>query len=1009
MDSPALPPRLEPAPVATVLDEIADPLLGTDAEWRTTYLNRAAEALLSRSPGDVLGRPLWDVLPVVESARLRRELLARSGGPGASTHVLTLGGRGYEARVCRTARGASIQLWERPASALGGSWLPPNAERFRMLVEQSGRTLFYVHDAAGYFEYVSPSIADVLGYPAEEMIGHHYREFFADDASLRAADDRTAAALRTGRAQGPYLAHVRHRDGGARTLDLSETPVVAGDTVVGIQGVARDITESHQTAVVRDRLAAIIDAMPDLVGMADSKQRIVYVNPACLRVLGYDSLEQVAGRHVVMMYPQWAAELIEHEGAPAARRDGVWYGEGALRARDGEEIPIAQVIIAHRGTGEDDVYYSTIARDLRSQRAKDSELHVSETRFRALVEQSRAGVFIMQQGRFTYVNPRLSEIFGYSVSELLETCTIEDLVTGEHRDSVLDLLERQVAGEARDTQPLQGRRKDGTSVRIEIFANALELDGAPAVLGIVADVTDRVRLEGRLRLLSQAVEQSPVSIVITDPTGRIVYVNQRFSEVSGYSRDEAIGGKPSLLASGAQDEAFYHALWSTITAGRQWSGEIQNRRKDGTLFWEAVSITPISDPDGRLTHFLGLKEDITARRALEDQLRQAQKLEAIGRLAGGVAHDFNNVLTAIRGYAEMLLADLSVADPRHEDVTEILRACERAAALVRQLLAFSRRQHMQPRVLDANQVVRELERMLLRLIGEDVTLRTDLAPDLHSVRADAGQLEQVIVNLIVNARDALSESGSITIRTRNRSAQERDPVAVGYVPPPGDYVEITVTDTGAGIPDSMREQIFEPFFTTKEPGKGTGLGLATVYGIVVQSGGHVWVESQPGEGSSFIVLLPRWDGQSPPRAAADEQVPTGLGGTERILLVEDDISVRALARRALELAGYQVGEAIDGHVALEIVRQQEPQPDLVISDVVMPQMGGHALHARLREEYPAIRVLLMTGYDERAVPGSEGVDLLSKPFAPAELLQRVRQLLDAPSGSVGAGGQGLSQ
>jgi nitrogen-specific signal transduction histidine kinase len=394
---------------------------------------------------------------------------------------------------------------------------------------------------------------------------------------------------------------------------------------------------------------------------------------------------------------------------------------------------------------------------------------------------------------------------------------------------------------------------------------------------------------------------------------------------------------------------------------------------------------------------IGCMADLTERRQLEDQLRQAQKMEAVGRLAGGVAHDFNNVLTVVKSFSEFLLEDLDKLDPRRADVEEIAKAADRAAALTRKLLAFSRKQVMRPEPLDLNGVVAGMEKMLQRLLGEDMHIVTALEPQLMTVEADPSSIEQVILNLAVNARDAMPEGGILTITTRNEVLDRTD---AAWGVRPGQYAALCVGDTGHGMDATTQARAFEPFFTTKPQGAGTGLGLAMVYGIVKQSGGHVIVRSKPGEGTTFTVYLPQLEAEGP-RAPAAEGEPGGagrVGGGETVLVVDDEEAVRSGTRRALERAGYAVIPATDGSDALRLLTEHHGTVDLVVTDVMMPGLGGRELVGRLKIVRPNLRVLFISGYTEEGVRKQgvlePGAVYLEKPFTPEGLLRKVREALD---------------
>ena len=431
----------------------------------------------------------------------------------------------------------------------------------------------------------------------------------------------------------------------------------------------------------------------------------------------------------------------------------------------------------------------------------------------------------------------------------------------------------------------------------------------------------------------------------------------------------------------------------TLRAGDTWSGELEMQRVDGTSFHALVANAPILDEDGQLVGVIGVSSDVTERRLLEDQLRQAQKMEAIGRLAGGVAHDFNNLLTAIKGHSALLLEDLPADSPHADDVDQILRSADRAAALTRQLLAFSRKQLLEERSVDLADVVLEMKPMLLRLVPERIALIVEEAESCV-VRADPSQLTQVVMNLVVNAADAIEASGRIILRVEKVDLSPEDIAAIPWPVDAGSYAQLAVIDDGSGMAPAVLERIFEPFFTTKGEGRGTGLGLSTVYGIVKQSAGHVITESEPGVGTSFRVLLPRRAGEADQVQQTEASAHSFEGGV--ILLVEDDAAVRALARRVLNRAGYDVLDASDGREALRLAEQYSTTIDLVLSDVVMPELGGVELADHLRERYPGLKVVLTSGYSEAEVSGAvrrRGSAFLVKPFTPESLLRVVAETL----------------
>jgi len=510
------------------------------------------------------------------------------------------------------------------------------------------------------------------------------------------------------------------------------------------------------------------------------------------------------------------------------------------------------------------------------------------------------------------------------------------------------------------------------------------------------------------RILATLIEASPLAIVTFDPEGVVTMWNPAAERIFGWSENEALGARLPFVPAEKQEE--FLALRRRALLGEVFTEpELNRRRADGSPIVVSVSTSPLRRPDGTIYGIMSILMDVTERKAaeatrdrltmVEEQLRQSQKMEAVGRLAGGVAHDFNNLLTAISGYSDLLLHRLPEYSTLRRDVEEIRKAGDRAAALTRQLLAFSRRQVLQPKVLDLNAVVTNMGQMLRRLIGEDVELSTDLSPSLSRVKVDPGQIEQVIVNLAVNARDAMPGGGRITIATADAELSPAYAVVHPEVRP-GPHVLLSVADTGHGMSEETQAHLFEPFFTTKERGKGAGLGLATVYGIVQQSGGHLRVNSAADRGSTFLIYLPRveaaedgWQGVARPL------LPHPSPGTETVLLAEDEEVVRRFAREILSGNGYKVLEAENGREALLLSEAHRGEIHLLLTDVVMPKMSGRELTERIRPQRPDLRILYMSGYTDdatlRHLVLEEGIPFLQKPFTSEGLARKVREVLDS--------------
>jgi len=503
--------------------------------------------------------------------------------------------------------------------------------------------------------------------------------------------------------------------------------------------------------------------------------------------------------------------------------------------------------------------------------------------------------------------------------------------------------------------------------------------------------------EETLQKLRRSVEQSPDLVMITNSAGVLEYVNPAFEKLTGYTSAEVIGQTLGILKSDQQAGELYEEMWNTVLSGKVFHGTVMNRKKNGETFIIEKAITPMRNPAGQITHFISTGRDITDQRKLESQLQQSQKMDAIGLLAGGVAHDFNNLLLVISAYAELVLDSLDAEDPSRRKMDEIITATRRAAELTRQLLAFGRKQMQSLRVLDLNTVLGEITRMLPRLIGEDIQMVFVPGRDLNKVKADPSQIEQVVMNLATNARDAMPRGGKLTIETSNVTLDQAY-VQEHVIVPPGEYVLLAVSDSGEGIPAEHLNHIFEPFYTTKEAGKGTGLGLATAYGIVKQSEGFIWVYSEPGLGTTFKIYLPRVH-----RVSEAELHPqagkSSPHGQETVLLVEDEAAVRVSTSEFLVRCGYTVVTAENGVDALRVSRDYSGLIHLMITDVVMPKMSGPQVAMQLAAERPDMKTLFVSGYAENTVLQHGNIDVtacfLSKPFGLSTLANKIREVLEA--------------
>jgi PAS domain S-box-containing protein len=670
----------------------------------------------------------------------------------------------------------------------------------------------------------------------------------------------------------------------------------------------------------------------------------------------------------------------------------------------GEEVAVA----AMRAGADDYLMKDSLARlapaiergvyeahNRRAMREAEAALRESEDRYRDLVEHSHDLICTHDmEGRILSVNRTAARALGYEPEELLGR-DLRDALVPKFRERFDDYIaDIQREGIARGLMVVGTRAGEE---RVWEYTNTLRTEGvaAPIVRGVAHDVTEQRRAEEAVRRseaeLRAIFEAMSDVVIVLDREGRYLKVAATSADLLYRPPASLVGHTLHEVFPAAQADFFLAHVRRALDEGWMHRAEY-SLQIGGAEVWFDGSVSPVSED-----LVVWVARDITERKQLEEQLRHAQKMEAVGQLAGGIAHDFNNLLTAINGYSDLALRRLDPEDPLRRSVEEIRKAGERAAALTRQLLAFSRKQVLQPLVLDLNSVVSDMERMLRRVIGEDVELGTALAHDLGSIKADPGQIEQVIMNLCVNARDAMPQGGRLTIETANVHLGEEHAARRAGDLAPGPYVVLRVTDTGLGMDERTRERIFEPFFTTKGAGKGTGLGLSTVYGIVKQSGGGVSVASEVGRGSTFEVYFPRvGEGAREYRRGTE---PEGeLRGTETVLLAEDEEMVRRLTREVLEIYGYRVLVAAGGGAALLICERHEGPIALLITDLVMPEMNGRELAARLASLRPEMKVLFMSGYTDASATGQgefeDGSDFIQKPFTPVALARKVREVLD---------------
>lgn len=942
--------------------------------------------------------------------------------------------RRHTAYLVQTNEDLSKEISERrfTEQALRGS-----KECYQQVVDQAG-DIIYKADGNGRFTLVNPTMTRILKYTAEELMRMRYLDLI--HASYREPAERFYTRQFLKKIANTYFEFpVVARDGTEVWLGQNVQLITENTEGVEFQAVARDITErraaeqalrqAHDDLELRvaKRTAELAQANAEL--QAESAERQVVEAALQQSERDYRGLFENAHDAIILLDPTDETVLEVNQRAceiyALARSEFIGLslkaisqnavrGEQQVRETLKTETNLHFETVQYREDGtemfleinattidyKDRRAILSINRDITERKRSERRLKQSEEWLSAIFEASRDGIIVEENEHIVYANKAYAHLFGYDRSEEMLGKHVSLVQEHEPDERMLGYGRKRLRGEATpSTYEFVGRRKDATTVDLEASVSTFAIDGTIYIITVARDITERRAAEAALReseaRYREIFERDLAGNYISTPDGKLLACNHAFARIIGFgSVEEALGCNLAPLYPDAKArEAFLDLVRREKKIEHH---EAELHRRDKTSVHIVENAIGTFNPQGELVELQGYLFDNTAHKKLEEQLHQSQKMDAVGQLAGGVAHDFNNILTAINGYSDLILMRLAEGDALRPKVLEIKKAGERAASLTRQLLAFSRKQMLQPISLNLNTAVTEMHKMLERLIGENIDLATTSEPKLWPVKADPGQIEQVLLNLAVNARDAMPHGGRLLIETSNVELDEEYARSSAALLP-GRYVLLAVSDTGCGMDHQTRARIFEPFFTTKEQGKGTGLGLSTVYGIVKQSGGHTAVYSEPGAGTTFKVYLPQAE------EAAQSRVPGAppaelLRGSETVLLVEDEEMVRVMTRESLQISGYTVLEAADGNEALRIYEQHKGQIDLTLTDVVMPQMGGRELVERLRPLCPQMRVLYMSGYTDNAIVHhgvlEAGTAFLQKPFTPVSLTRKIREVLD---------------
>jgi len=723
----------------------------------------------------------------------------------------------------------------------------------------------------------------------------------------------------------------------------------------------------------KERFRQILEGFPYGIYIVDQHYCIEYVN---------HFLRSRLGEPLDLKCYQYFHGL--EEPCPWCQNEKVFAGETVRwnwhSPKDGRDFELVDVPLEN---DDGTVSKLEVFHDITDRMRAEKALEESERRFRTLIESAPLSIMAVRNGRFVFANPAGIKTLGYETLDEMIGLDALEAVAPEYRNMIRDRIMRVDIGYENPSVEFKILRPDGQKVWFKSSSVVIDFEGTPAVLILGRDITEeKLAEDDRARLMS-AIEQAGEIIVITDPEGNIQYVNPAFESVTGYEQKEVIGRTPRILKSGRQDERFYRDLWQTISSGKRWKKQIVNRKKDGSLYTEDASISPVMNKDGSIIHFVAVKRDVTSEIDMEKRLSQAQKMEAIGNLAGGIAHDFNNILSPIMLHAEMAMMNLPPDSPLQMKLDQIFKSSERARDLVQQILTFARVQGTEKIPLRVSLIVKEAVKFLRASIPTTIDLSYELTTDRDTVLADPTQMHQIVMNLCTNAAYAMRDTGGqLKMSLSNTYVGQEE--AGRHDVSPGDFLELSVSDTGTGIAPDIIDNIFEPYFTTKELGQGTGLGLAVTHGIVESCEGYIIVDSEAGRGSVFRVYLPVVDAHV---SAFQEETVAPTGGTERILLVDDEpAAIRAL-QPLLERLGYQVTARTDSLEAVDLFREAPGAFDVVITDQTMPHMTGKELAIELMSIRPDVPIIICTGYSEQ-IDATVARDMGIKGFAPKPINMR---------------------
>ena len=872
-------------------------------------------------------------------------------------------------------------------------------EYYRKLVETSPDAII-IADADGDLSFASQKAYDMFGVPkGQSVVGLpilHWVGPEDHDTVKGRIRDFMSGHLKSYGDEYKVLKHDRT----PFWCEIATSPLNGVDgQVTGILMVCRDVSERRKASEAlresEERFSRLSDAAFEGIVISENG-RVVDLNEQLAAMLGYARTEMIGFEITKFVAPE-SLELVQAH-VTSGGEDA--YEHLALR-KDGRTLPVETRAKYLPYNGHK--VRVTAIRDITERKRTEGFLRSSEQKYRTLFESANDAMFIFDPVSeiILEANSKACETYGYTreafVGLSLKSIS-RDTARGEAE--IRRILER---GSMKDYETVH-YRKGGVAAHFLVNASVIDYKGSKAILSISRDITERRHADQVLRLQSAALHSAANAIVITDRNGHITFVNSAFTRITGYSPEEALGNNPKILKSGEQTSEFYQNLWETINAGNVWQGEIINKRKDGSLYPEDMTITPVQNDQKEITHFIAIKSDITDRKRLQEQLIHAQKMEGIGTLAGGIAHDFNNILGIILGHLSLMTRSNNDPSTLKTSADTITKAVQRGADLVRQILTFARKTGVTHAPVDVNVLVIDVTNMLKGTFPKTIEIVRELDTSIPIISVDHTQVEQAILNLCINARDAMEgvsninlSNGTLLVRTGKTSGHQlktrfKDASA-------SEYVTITVVDTGMGIDPDTKIKMFDPFFTTKGAGKGTGLGLAVVYGVLHAHQGFVDVESEVGKGAAFTLYFPS-STKNISMASLDEiKSPADLRGSETVLVIEDEVSLSELLVQILERSGYRALTAKDGAEAIAQFEKHRNTIAIVLSDMGLPKMDGGEVFSKLKLRDPEIKVILASGYLEPQFKSellkSGAKAFLQKPYAPDEVLKKIREVLDA--------------